>query len=287
MKKIVLVLTGLLFVFSAFTGCKQPDIDDSKGSGQETNNPIVTQDTPSIANSKRAYQSVVNKVFRFYSEKYSIYEDYEMYFKVYDSVIFLENSVILDGIKKNFTFVNAHEENGDVYSYEQHSFVFKTEDGKYWSGTEFGVGYSDLDENEICFGGWNSNLIGNTYLIYVKEYDPNDLNNTGNSSAFLGSYSYNDASGSESNGSITLNDDGTWTYEGGKSGTAFSDCTWTSGSGSVTLNWNTAGNPVSETFSVSGSGNSSTWTTGNTGVSLLFSGLFGVMSLSMTFNYTE
>ena len=61
MKKIVLVLTGLLFVFSAFTGCKQPDIDDSKGSGQETNNPIVTQDTPSIANSKRIISVVYGR----------------------------------------------------------------------------------------------------------------------------------------------------------------------------------------------------------------------------------
>lgn len=109
---------------------------------------------------------------------------------------------------------------------------------------------------------------------------------SGNNNTISGSYSFNNATGSQSNGTITLSD-GNWSYSGSKSNPAASSGTYTVNGSKITVSWTASGYNNSETFTVTTSGSSSTWKSENTGVSLLFSMLFGTTSLEMTFNFAE
>lgn len=133
-----------------------------------------------------------------------------------------------------------------------------------------------------------------TFSSYRDGYGPQDNNSdntsddnsTTDASTYIGSYAFDNATGSQQNGTVTLKD-GNWSYSGDKSNPAASSGTYTVNGSKVTLNWTAAGNNVSETFTISTLDNSSTWTSEYSGTSLLFSMLFGVVSTEMTFTYSE
>lgn len=103
-------------------------------------------------------------------------------------------------------------------------------------------------------------------------------------SGFDGVYSFTTATGSQTNGSITLNN-GTWSYNGSKNNVAASSGSYTVNGSNITFNWTAQGSNVSTTVTVSASASSSyTWTADNV---TLFSMLFGVTSTQMTFSYSS
>lgn len=131
-------------------------------------------------------------------------------------------------------------------------------------------------------GTWKQNPLWQRYT----RVSASESGGSTETSTITGSYAFNNATGSQQNGTVTLAD-GNWSYSGDKSNPAASSGTYTVNGSKVTLNWTAAGNSVSETFTISTSGNSSTWTSEYSGTSLFFSMLFGVVSLEMTFTYSE
>ena len=106
---------------------------------------------------------------------------------------------------------------------------------------------------------------------------------SGNVSADLkGTYSYKPSGANQYNASITLNDNGTWTYNTEKSYSTISGGTYTVSGSKVTLKLTTP-YTMEETFTVTNSGTSSTWKSGETGSSTLFPVLFGVAGTEITF----
>lgn len=109
----------------------------------------------------------------------------------------------------------------------------------------------------------------------------------GEPSAFKGTYSFSAASGTETNGSISLNE-GNWTYSGSKTNVAAKSGTYSVNGSKITLSWTAGGSPVTEEFTVTVNGSSATWQSSNAVSSTLFSMLFGVAGkTSLTLNYSE
>lgn len=106
---------------------------------------------------------------------------------------------------------------------------------------------------------------------------------SGNVSADLkGTYSYKPSGANQYNASITLNDNGTWTYSTEKSYSTISGGTYTVSGSKVTLKLTTP-YTMEETFTVTNSGTSSTWKSEQNGSSTLFPVLFGVAGTEITF----
>ena len=106
---------------------------------------------------------------------------------------------------------------------------------------------------------------------------------SGNVSADLkGTYSYKPSGANQYNASITLNDNGTWTYSTEKSYSSISGGTYTVSGDKVTLKLTTP-YTMEETFTVTNSGTSSTWKSDENGSSTLFPVLFGVAGTEITF----
>lgn len=123
-----------------------------------------------------------------------------------------------------------------------------------------------------------------------EELDTNDSENGEGSedvSSLNGIYTFNSATGSQSNGTITLSD-GNFTYSGGKSN-APSSGTYTVSGSDITFSWTASGYSVSTTVTVSKDGSSVTLSSSEV---LFFSTFFGSTAqsggkYSLTFSYTE
>ncbi len=111
-----------------------------------------------------------------------------------------------------------------------------------------------------------------------------------NSSKFEGTYSFSNATGSQVNGSITLNSNGTWSYSGSK--TTLTPGTYSVSNNELTLNWTSkTGNYTldrTDTFMVSVSGSEATLSSKGSGISAFFSDFFGVTStMTLTLSYSS
>lgn len=105
---------------------------------------------------------------------------------------------------------------------------------------------------------------------------------SGNNADVNGTYKFTNATGSQNNGNITL-DNGNWTYTGDRTRNPNSG-TYTTSGNEITLKWVASGYDVTETFTLTDNGDSVTWKSKNDYVSSLFSSLFGVANtLELTF----
>ena len=109
----------------------------------------------------------------------------------------------------------------------------------------------------------------------------------GDTSSLNGTYTFNSATGSQSNGTITLSD-GNFSYNGSRS-QAPSSGTYTVSGSDITFSWTANGYSVSTTVTVSKDGSSVTLSSSDV---LFFSTFFGSTAQSggkytLTFNYTE
>lgn len=279
MKKCLFALLGLLSLFG-FIACNMND------DGNETE---IGFSAENIAQKKEKYLQVLNTTW----ETTRTGNDISI-----KTISFGEDSITIDGIKHNIN------QNKDFYFYDELDDYSKESVGsKYDEYLYIKIGNKCLQIQErdasyyyyeyetlwICQNykiSKNSTSLNHSYSICQYKL-VSDNNNSGNtSSTYTGSYSFNNSTGSQQNGTITLKD-GSWSYSGDKPNPAVSSGTYSVNGSKVTLNWTAASNNVSETFTISTSGNSSTWTSEYSGTSLLFSMLFGVVNTEMTFTYSE
>lgn len=174
------------------------------------------------------------------------------------------NDKVTDEILKNSTVTFFIKINNNFYGFTKYLF-----DNNSYNDNQLGV--DSVKNGKYCYESLKLSSTGG---------------GSGNNNIIAGSYSFNNATGSQSNGTITLSN-GNWSYSGSKSNPAASSGTYTVNGSKITVSWTASGYNNSETFTVTTSGSSSTWKSENTGVSLLFSMLFGTTSLEMTFIFAE
>lgn len=120
-----------------------------------------------------------------------------------------------------------------------------------------------------CF--YSRIMLNNTYncadffpddsFIYIG---PGDSSNSGtNPTEIIGTYRFTTATGTQSNGSITLNEDKTWTYKRDNGVASITNLTYTTSSNTVTMKWVSNGMDLEETYTLTTDGADVTWTTSN------------------------
>lgn len=180
-------------------------------------------------------------------------------------------TVTVDGRKLKFSWDAA----GDT-EYESYEIIMDDSAAR-WNSTGSSVFF------HMLFGSYNSSN-------HPFDYSA-DTSGGGALTDYIGSYSFTTASGSQTNGSITISD-GTWSFESSKAGNTLTAESVEMVGDSVKLTYTMAGMTLDEVFAITNDGSSSTWhcteSGGNTAmVSVIFSGLFGVTDLEMTFEYAE
>lgn len=204
---------------------------------------------------------------------------------------------------------NSMTINSTSYKIDQNSDIIYLLDNKWIEDSFFSEGlYVRLGDKYLGFCSWSGgNLIDTLGLVgdlgfkaswYPTpsfEYDrfipitKEDLpsSDSEDASSVNGTYTFNSATGSQSNGTITLSD-GNFTYSGGRS-LAPSSGTYTVSGSDITFSWTASGYSVSTTVTVSKSGSSVTLSSSEV---LFFSTFFGSTAqsggkYSLTFSYTE
>lgn len=270
MKKIIV---GLLFFVVLFAGCQMPN--NASDSGNNNNSNENTQDLAAIA--------VYNKLV---GTKWEV-EVYEGTKKTGfpDVVIFADDSITMDNVqysvnKDDFKFIN------DESNYYKQVITLKI-NNSIWK--------LKLEEN-----GSNQNPLYADYKDFIVEliredytwHDYNFVSSSsqsggGDTSSVNGTYSFNNATGTQKEGSITLSD-GNWTYSGSKTN-APSGGTYTVSGSDITFSWTANGYSVSTTVTVSKSGSSVTLSSSEV---VFFSTFFNSTAqsdgkYSLTFSYSD
>ena len=180
-----------------------------------------------------------------------------------------EKSITIDGTK----YVFDPEKN--ITDLEFSDLIFFVNNVKY-------VILPPYEEYDLRFVHYESNE-----MAYMKRVTSSSGGGSGEATSLNGTYSFESATGSQTNGSITLSD-GTWTYNGSKTNVAAKNGTYTVDGSKVTVNW-TAQADVSETFTVTDNGDGSVkWVLDGYNNSTLFSMLFGVAGQTeLTFKKSE
>lgn len=118
----------------------------------------------------------------------------------------------------------------------------------------------------------------------VNEYIKKIGSGSGDGVSYSGEYRFDSATGSQMNGSITLNDNGTWSYSGSKINVPANGGTYTVNGSEVTFSWVANNYDVSVTVTITSNNSSSTWSSNDV---TFFSTFFGVVASEMTFTYTN
>ncbi len=158
-------------------------------------------------------------------------------------------------------------------------------------GNQFSVMQTDFLKSDK---GYETIELQNKLLVHSSEeraflellYDNPETGDT-DSSSVNGIYSFNNATGSQSNGTITLSD-GNFTYSGSKSN-APSGGTYTVSGSDITFAWTAGGYTVNTTVTMTKDGSSVTFSSSEV---VFFSTFFGSTDqtggkYSLTFSYTE
>ena len=175
----------------------------------------------------------------------------------------------------------------DIYNYETFSVEMKRTGGLY---NEIHLTnmllYYSLEYNitgvETPLVLKFNNLSGLRFT-YIPDVSSGSSSETGD---IKGSYNFNSASGYQKNGKITL-ENGNWSYSGEKTNAAATSGTYTVSGSKVTVNWVASGMDLSETFTVTTDGSSSTWVSNESGASPFLVMLFGTTDTQITFSYSE
>ena len=254
-KTILLFLIPFIFVSSLFVSCKQ----------EET--PIEEEPVKYLFDEFRGTGTWVNKINKNFQEGCPV------------------SKIIFD--KDNYKVVKSNGEDV-VLDYE----IFHEENiykvgSRYVYDTNLPSGCSVYDIKQY-FGVlvfFNDKNLTDKYLFEKSSSagsdDPSD-----NSNDIKGSYNFNSASGYQKNGTVSLND-GNWSYSGEKTNAAATSGTYTVNGNKVTVNWVASGMDLSETFTVTTDGSSSTWVSDESGASPFLVMLFGTTDTQITFSYSE
>lgn len=278
MKKCLFALVGLLSLFG-FIACNMND--DGNENGTETK---TIGKAENLQTKKELYAKYIGTSWKI--DDWSAWIDTEI-----SNISFTENSVTLNNVEYSIN------QNTDLFLADELNDYYceNNESEKIFASNELYIKLDDDCYHFIHPAGFDNKIYSGFYEqtdgTWVKKTNRYNLvsSSSGGStetSTITGSYSFNNSTGSQQNGTITLKD-GNWSYSGDKSNPAVSSGTYSVNGSKVTLNWTAASNNISETFTISTSDNSSTWTSEYSGTSLLFSMLFGVVNTEMTFTYSE
>lgn len=207
-------------------------------------------------------------------------------FSEFDTVILANDSVTLGTIKytinQDTDLIKSQDYDGPVCEYNEY---FK-------EGDYIGQIYLKLSDRLLSFEKDNYGdlfIACNLYKDYRRSSFQiiSNSGSEGDTSSVNGTYSFNNATGTQKNGSITLSA-GNWTYSGSKTN-APSGGTYTVSGADITFSWTANGYSVSTTVTVSKSGSSVTLSSSEV---VFFSTFFNSTAqsdgkYSLTFNYSE
>ncbi|WP_149554538.1 hypothetical protein [Treponema pectinovorum] len=259
MKKIKFVLLGLLSL-TLFAGCQMEN--DNGNTGGES---------PAKVDNAQAVDLYKNLI----GTKWEIDKDTRHgRFDYPTEISFQEDSVTFD--KKQYS-VNKNE----LQNYKSDIFFMIIGNGTFrvWNSS-YGLNLRKNADSDPSYVG---------YTLVSSTDNGNSSGGTSEATSTVkGTYSFNNASGMQYNGSITLKGDGTWSYTSTRNGAPLTDRTYTANGKEVTLNWSAGGISFNETFSVSVSETSSTWKSKNEYTSVLFQALFNMAGKTeLTFEYSK
>lgn len=250
----IMALFAAVFMFSSIMSCSSDsgsddDNDDDKGTG----NVLLDQKIEKYMSYLGEYEGVEDLGGNCFVKKLKLEE----------------KSITIDGTK----YVFDPEKN--ITDLEFSDLIFFVNNVKY-------VILPPYEEYDLRFVHYESNE-----MAYMKRVTSSSGGGSGEATSLNGTYSFESATGSQTNGSITLSD-GTWTYNGSKTNVAAKNGTYTVDGSKVTVNW-TAQVDVSETFTVTDNGDGSVkWVLDGYNNSTLFSMLFGVAGQTeLTFKKSE
>ena len=273
MKKIIL---GLLFFAVLFAGCQMPN--NTPDSGKNNSGVENTQDLAAIA--------VWNKLVGTKWEVETYNGDHQKTAGYPDVVIFADDSVTLDNVqysvnKDEFVFYDNSSTYSQKIILKLNNIAWRIDLTSFSTTIPLNADYKDLFV-ELCKD------YGNSYIFEgYKFVSFSNQGEGGDTSSVNGTYSFNNATGTQKNGSVTLSD-GNWTYSGSKTN-APSGGTYTVSGSDITFSWTANGYSVSTTVTVSTSGSSVTLSSSEV---VFFSTFFNSTAqsdgkYSLTFSYTE
>ena len=220
------------------------------------------------AEARRVYKSLIGTWTDNYHSEYVLTED----------LIKRYGDEKIVGTWDSSRFFKAEKSDLPLRDYDKIDKIFYIGDNFFY--------IEDANSDEIWFYDYNGGIGSSYYRVKSASGSGEGEgagSESGNVSADLkGTYSYKPSGANQYNASITLNDNGTWTYSTEKSYSTISGGTYTVSGSKVTLKLTTP-YTMEETFTVTNSGTSSTWKSGETGSSTLFPVLFGVAGTEITF----
>lgn len=282
MKKIINLLL-LSFVAFAFLGCNQPTGPSEEELQKQREEQEKLELEQRILNRKKEIWNAIEGVWELKSNFYNNPSP------IYENVIIATDSFTIDGVQQSINLdtdaVLATElPEDDVYGYaewQEHEDCFDLVIN--FKNVRLSIGtYKNDPVLKIIRRNGNSD--DDALFEYVRagsqdKEDESDSSgdNEGEATELDGTYSYSD---SKYNGSISLSN-GSWSYEGSKNNAAATSGSYSVNGSSITFNWNANGMDMSETFTITNSGSSSTWVSSETQISNFFMMLFGVIDLEL------
>lgn len=268
MKKIIKLASLLVMGLTLLVSCQ---------------NPVNTGNNSSDDDEAEKKAEILRKKIEVYNKwvgtTWELVEGEEEYTDI-NTIVFADDSVTLGNYqyslnKNTDLFFNDElpEANRHFYSSE---IVIKV------GGNYYGIRKLLNNDKKMHF---KNGIINHTCEYYLKSSTSGS--GTGgsgseNNADVNGTYKFTNATGSQNNGNITL-DNGNWTYTGDRTRNPNSG-TYTTSGNEITLKWVASGYDVTETFTLTDNGDSVTWKSKNDYVSSLFSSLFGVANtLELTF----
>lgn len=278
MKKIINLLLLSIVAF-AFFGCNQPTGPSEEELQKQREEQEKLELEQKILNRKKEIWNAIEGVWELKSDFYNNPSP------IYENVIIATDSFTIDGVQQSINLdtdaVLATElPEDDVYGYaewQEHEDCFDLVIN--FKKVRLSIG-TYRNDPVLKIIRRNGNPEDNSLFEYVRagsQDKDNEGNVEGEATELDGSYSYSD---SKYNGSISLSN-GSWSYEGNKNNAAATSGSYSVNGSSITFNWNANGMDMSETFTITNSGSSSTWVSSETQISNFFMMLFGVIDLEL------
>jgi len=271
----------MLIVVCCLCGCEQPNTTPVKKYTCTNCTAVVEKEGDTCSNCITAQKlALYNRVIGDWeTEGFNNYSEG----KEWLTVSFKESSVVLDGTEYSLDIPSClyfEEEVPEEWRWRGKTFYFLL-NGKYFS-----IIIEDNDNIKLATPYYSESMNRNNAITTWLDRITTDTGASGgadSNSSIAGSYSFETATGTQVNGSLTL-DNGTWSYSGNKTNVAATTGSYTVNGSSVTFSWTSNGFEISETVTISTNGSTSTWT--SDGVTF-FSMLFGVADFEMIFSYSN
>lgn len=284
MKKIINLLLLSIVAF-AFFGCNQPTGPSEEELQKQREEQEKLELEQRILNRKKEIWNAIEGVWELKSNFYNNPSP------IYENVIIATDSFTIDGVQQSINLdtdaVLATElPEDDVYGYaewQEHEDCFDLVIN--FKNVRLSIGtYKNDPVLKIIRRNGNSDDDALFKYVRAGSQDKDDEgngsgngDNEGEATELDGTYSYSD---SKYNGSISLSN-GSWSYEGSKNNAAATSGSYSVNGSSITFNWNANGMDMSETFTITNSGSSSSWVSSETQISNFFMMLFGVIDLEL------